>query len=93
MTGPNSTWLKDPTAILDWNFDWTDWLSAGETLLTATFTATAGITVTSSSFTTTVGTVWLSGGNPGTPYLVTCHVTTSAGRADDRSITIRVQNR
>lgn len=86
-------WIKDPNSTLDWTFDWSNWLAALETISTATFTTTAGITVTTSTNTSTSATVWLSGGNTGQIYSVTSTVVTSGGRTDERSITIRVQNR
>ena len=85
--------VKDPDAILDWHFDWVNWLAAGETISTSTFITTAGITVTSNSSTATNTTVWLSGGTPGQPYRITNRIVTTAGRTDDRSVTIRVKDR
>ncbi|MFJ5231037.1 hypothetical protein ACIQBJ_14220 [Kitasatospora sp. NPDC088391] len=97
--------LKDPDAILDWIWDWSDWLASGETIATSTFITSAGITVPArvplpgggtvpgASNTTTTATVWWSGGSPSQPYLITNRITTSAGRTDDRSITVRVIDR
>lgn len=85
--------IKDPDAVLDYPFDWSEWLAPGETIVTSDFTVSAGISVDSSSFTLSSATVWLSGGSPGTPYLVTNRITTSGSRTDDRSITVKVQNR
>lgn len=87
------TYVKDPEAVLDYPFDWSSWLKPGETITTSTFTVSAGLALDSSSNTLSSATAWLSGGAAGTPYQVTNHIVTSAGRADDRSITIRVQNR
>ena len=86
-------WTKDPDAKLDWHFDWINWLEQGETITTSSFDVTAGIAVESSTNTTTNTTVWLSGGRPGQNYRVTNRVTTTAGRTDERSITIRVRDR
>lgn len=96
--------IKDPEAVLDFRFDWAntrnggdkpDWLETGETISTYTVTPTDGITVDSDSLTDSNSsvTVWLSGGTAGTRYLVTNHIVTSSGREDDRTITIRVQER
>lgn len=93
MSTPSGGWVKDPLSTLDWTWDWSQWLLSGESLLTSTFTATPGITVQSSSFTITSATVWLAGGTSGTPYQVSNLVTTTMGRTDERSITIRVQQR
>ena len=87
--------LKDPDAVLDYKFDWSDWLDDGEAILSHSITETTGITIDSDSMTdaSTSVTVWLSGGESGASYSVTCHVVTSDGRQDDRSITIVVGDR
>lgn len=53
----------------------------------------AGLVKNSDSFSATSTTVWLAGGTPGTPYSVANRITTSVGRIDERTITIRVTNR
>ncbi|MFE0101177.1 hypothetical protein [Streptomyces sp. NPDC059009] len=87
------TYLKDPDAVLDWIWDWSDWLAPGETIVTSVFTVGAGLDLDSSSHNTTSATAWLSGGAPGSPYTVANRITTSASRTDERSIVIRVKNR
>lgn len=84
---------KDPDAVLDWVWDWNEWLDDGETISTSTFIPSVGINVDSTSNTTKTATVWLSGGTAGQVYQVTNRITTSSGRTDDRSITIRVTER
>lgn len=85
--------IKDPSAILDWAFDWTGWLAAAETITDHTITADTGITVDSSTESDGKVTVWLSGGTAGENYKVACLVETSAGRTDERTIWIKVVNR
>ena len=85
--------LKDPSAVLDYAFDWTGWLAAGETITDHTITADTGITVDSSTEDAGKVTVWLSGGTAGENYKVACLVETSAGRTDERTIWIKVTNR
>ena len=85
--------LKDPSAVLDYAFDWTGWLAAGETIVGHTITADTGITVGSSSESDGKVTVWLSGGTAGINYKVACLVETSAGRTDERTLWIRVVDR
>jgi len=100
-------WLKDPSAVLDFKFDWapltngvqgerSDWLASGETILSHTITVSpVGLTVNSSAITdtSTTVTVWLSGGIDGIEYGVTCRIVTSGGRTDDRTMEINCQNR
>jgi hypothetical protein len=85
--------IKDPDAVLDYGFNWSEWLADGETIVASVWTVPAGITKDSDSFTDTVSSIWLSGGIAGTNYDVVNHITTSAGRQDDRTIKIRVRNR
>jgi len=85
--------LKDPSAVLDYAFDWTGWLAAGETITDHTITADTGITVDSSTESDGKVTVWLSGGTAGINYKVACKITTSAGRTDERTLWIRVVDR
>ncbi len=85
--------LKDPSAVLDYAFDWTEWLASGETIATHTITADTGITVDSSTEDDGKVTVWLSGGTAGINYKVACLITTTAGRTDERTLWIRVVDR
>lgn len=87
------TWEKDPSAVLDWAFNWTNWLSAAETISTATVTVQGGLTKDSQSVAAGVVTVWLSGGTLGDLYTVTCRITTNQGRTDERTIGIRMTDR
>jgi len=85
--------LKDPSAVLDYAFDWTDWLATSETIANHTITADTGIVVDSSTENAGIVTVWLSGGTAGINYKVACLITTSAGRTDERTIWIKVVDR
>jgi len=85
--------LKDPSAVLDYAFDWTDWLATSETIANHTITADTGIVVDSSTENAGIVTVWLSGGTAGINYKVACKITTSAGRTDERTIWIKVVER
>jgi hypothetical protein len=92
---------KDPDAVLDYAFDWSNWLVVGDELDDAEWTVDGddeALVVLSSggrapSETATVAKCWLSGGTAGVDYRLTCRVTTTAGRIDDRTITIAVSER
>ncbi len=90
-------YLKDPSAELDWVFDWSPWLASGETITGQTITADPGITVAPSGKVTTLDggrvRVWLGGGAVGQRYSVACRVTTTAGRVDERTIRVTVTDR
>jgi len=85
--------LKDPSAVLDYVFDWTEWLATVETITDYTITADTGITVGSSTEDAGKVTVWLSGGTAGINYKVACLITTTEGRTDERTIWIKVTDR
>lgn len=91
----SNIFFKDPDAVLDYKFDWSDWLASGETISTRTITPETGITVDSDSITdtSTSVTVWLSGGTAGNVYDVACLITTSDSRTDERTMKIRCQER
>lgn len=87
---------KDPQAVLDYATDWSAWLQEGEAISSATVTTTGDLVVNPSphamAIEAGVVTYWLSGGSLGL-HAVTCHVITSMGRQDDRTLTITVRER
>lgn len=87
------TWCKDPSDVLDWRWDWSEWLAPGETIVTAVVNADPGISIDAQSYTATTVTVWLSGGSLGSTYKVPSKVTTSQGRTVERNIIIEVADR
>lgn len=86
------TATKDPSAILDYQFNWATWLGS-DTIATSTWTVPAGITQSSETETTTTATIWLSGGTDGSDYQVVNTITTAGGRTDQRTLTIRCRNK
>ena len=90
-----SSFLKDPDAILDYKFDWSNWLESGEIIASHTMTVDTGITKVSSSNDDDSVTVWLSGGTAGGRYNVTCRITTDTlpARVEDRTMRILVVQR
>lgn len=83
----------DPDADLDYGWDWTPWLAAGETIDTATVTVTEGTaTVHDQDDDGTAVTAWISDAASGR-VVVTCHIVTTADRKDDRSIILDVRQR
>lgn len=85
--------LKDPDAVLDYVWDWSQWLQAGEAITSYSVIAPTGITKASDARDGALIVAWLSGGTNGQSYQVTCRTTTNQGRTDDRSITLRVLDR
>lgn len=89
-----SQFIKDPNATLDYTFDWSDYLEAGETITAGTVISNHSSLIVDSF---TAGTVsvraWISGGVVDSVYKVGCRVTTSESRIDERSITITCHER
>jgi hypothetical protein len=84
----DNRFIKDTAAVLDYKWDWTDWLAAGETIVTSVVTTTDGLTIDSQSHTNTTVTVWLSGGTDANTYLVSCDIVTNQSRTEERVILI-----
>ena len=87
-----SSFLKDPSAILDYQNDWSDWLGT-DTIATSTWTVPTGLTKVSDTNTTTTATIWLSGGTAGMSYTAVNRITTAGGRTEDRSLSFTVVER
>lgn len=86
-----SSYLKDPDAVLDYEFDWSQWLADGETIASKTVTVT-GVTLDSSSSDATSVVAWVSGGSD-SYATVACRITTTAGRTDERTIRLTIIHR
>lgn len=87
-----TSFRKDPDAVLDYQINWAPYLGA-DTISTSTWIVPDGITEVTNTNTATTTTIWLSGGTVGSRYALTNRITTSNGRTDDRSITIRIVER
>lgn len=82
------TFRKDVDAYLDYAVDWSVWLVEGDVIDSVEWLVPDGLSIGGSEQTETAATVWLSGGEVGRRYAVTCRVLTAAGRVDDRTLTI-----
>ena len=87
--------IKDSNAVLDYGFDWSDWLQTGETIVTSTWINPDSITVVTSSNLAASTVIWVSGGTAGKSYRLTNRIVTnnSPARTDDRTLLIEVQDR
>lgn len=84
---------KDPDALLDYSFDFTEYLAPdNDSITSAIFVLDEGLTEEHSSHTNTGAVVWISGGVTGTSR-VTCRITTAGGRVDDRSVFLKIVER
>lgn len=69
--------VKDPDEILDYSFNWTYYLAAGETIVSYTLSVDAGITKLSDNELDGIITFWLSGGIADEDYNIVCLIETS----------------
>jgi hypothetical protein len=92
-----SFYLKDPHSRIDYGIDWGPGYLGDETIAGSSWSVfpqeLGGIEVDEAGFTATRTAATLSGGVAGHIYSVANHVTLSDGRSDDRSITLRVEQR
>lgn len=89
-------YVKDPDAAVDYLFDWsTDYLGS-RTLVSSSWRispADAGLVVAAEVARDRQTIVTLSGGRVGHVYRITNHIVLSDGRRDERSLTLRVEDR
>lgn len=84
---------KDPQSVLDYRFDWKEWLGT-DTISSYTVTSSsADFVIDQSSNSPTAVTVWLKGGVVGQIYEITCRIVTAANRTDDRTARFPINNR
>lgn len=88
-----NTQIKDPAAILDYGYDWSEWLPEGDAIIASSWVADTGINVTANTFDASTTTVWLSGGAVMETYKVVNHITTTDGRQDERTIYVKMRNK
>jgi len=85
---------KDPDEDLDYQLDWTAWLSTGETITVSTFTVLTGdVALGANSVSGAITTIWISGGTLNTSSVVNNRITTSAGRIAERSVRLRIREK
>ncbi len=88
------TFIKDPTATLDYSIDWTQPLvNAGDQINTSAWAVDVGLTVVSSTYVGNVATAFIAGGTNGTSYSVTNTITTVGGRTLAANFILSVQFR
>ncbi len=93
--------LKGPDEILDWDVDFTDFLTGAESVASATIeiTPSGELAEGTGSFVTVVSSptvkVWLSGGNVRADYDVKCKGVSDStpARTFERTLTVRVEER
>ncbi len=72
-----SVWVKDPVDQRWFSFDWSSFLSTGETISSYTVTCDSALTKVADTATTTTVLIQVSGGTAGTQSLLKCEVSTT----------------
>lgn len=91
-----SFYLKDPQSRVDYAIDWGGYLDGqtiAESLWSVTPDEAGGIAVESASFDLNRSAARITGGRAGRVYSIANRVTMSDGSVDERSITLRVEER
>lgn len=85
---------KDPDATLDYTFDWTAYLAAeGDLISSVAWVLSTGLLQVSAVPSTTAPSVFVSGGVLDNTESVTCRITTTGGRIDDRTAFLTIVQR
>lgn len=86
--------IKDPDAVLDYAFDWSQWLGT-DTISTSAWTVESPLAIVpaSETFDATSTRVFVTGGDLNASYVLSNRITTNGSRTDDRSIQITVRSR
>jgi hypothetical protein len=88
----SNSYVKDPTARLDYTWGWSDWLTVvADTIDSATVAVPDGLTAFGPPVVgdSTV-TQWVEGGSLDGVYRMVCQITTAGGRIDERSIYLKI---
>lgn len=92
-----SLYLKDPQARIDYAIDWGEAYLDGQIIADSEWAVTpdedGGAIVEVASFDLRRTAATVSGGVPGRLYRIGNRVTLSDGRSDERSLTVRVEER
>jgi hypothetical protein len=82
-----------PSAVLDYGFDWSHWLNAGETIVNSVWVVDIGLTANNPQNVAGVTSTFISGGVIGNVYKVSNTITTSASRVDTRTFSLSCKQR
>lgn len=91
----SDSYIKDPSARLDYTWDWKLWLAeVADTISSATVTVPAGLTAVEAPVVgDTAVTQRVEGGDVDGAYRMVCQITTVGGLIDQRSIDLTISER
>ena len=92
-----SFWFKDPGDYTDYEINWADWIRPGDTIASVNIDpdvleagGVAPLEAATATIDGTVVIVWLTGGDDGLTYLLSCTVTMTSGRVGTRQIYVKI---
>jgi hypothetical protein len=102
--GPVGCYPQTYNDLIDYQIDWSNELSTGDSITSSTWIAEAGttgpsnqnttspaaLTLSNSSFTSSTSTIWVSGGTACFSYRIINTITTSGGRQFNGSLNFRI---
>lgn len=84
---------KQPVEVKDYDIDYSEWLSAGDNVESATVTVSpTGLTVDAVYINDPRIKIWLSGGTDGAAYKLTVTMTSADGRIKQDEFKIKVKD-
>lgn len=82
--------IKSATDHLDYDINYSRWLSSGDSLLDANVTSEDGLIIDSVGVSSSVVKIWVSGGETSKSYDITITVTTMQGRTLTSAFNMRI---
>lgn len=87
-----ATFIKQPADVLDYDIDYSDWLTEGDNVASvATAVSDDGLTISQTAVIDPIAKIWVTGGTAGETYKVTVTATTAEGRTKQDEFKIRVK--
>lgn len=84
---------KQPIEVLDYDVDYSNWLSTGDSIQSATASISPpGLTLSNVQVNGSIAKIWLSGGANDTLYKVTVNLTTTGGRISQEEFYVFVKD-
>lgn len=87
------SFTKQPVEVVDYDLDYTDWLTAGDNVASAVVTVDiVGLTIDSVLINDPRVKIWISGGTDKITYKLTVTTTTDEGRVKQNEFKVKVKD-
>lgn len=88
------TFTQQPHEVLDYDFDYSEWISTGDIIVAAVATSDTGLTLGSTIIDPSTHKIikqWISGGTDNNVYKVQIRATTAGGRVKEIEFKIKIR--